>query len=479
MPLSRLSVRLTAGFAIAFAVGLGVLAAGALGYLWRESGRRIEARLTALTRQVNQSLQRELGDAPDSSLAYAADEVVSEWPSNNDSFAIVDEAGRVVAIADRAHAGDSLSAALARAGGGSRFAFTHAGEPFRAVVTPATTFRDGAHAWTSRVIAFRFAEGIEGDAELLAGTIAVAFPLIIVLSLLPGYVLARRALKPMNELRHAIAAMAPDDLAQRLPVRAPTDEIGALAAEFNALLGRLDAAQRRNRRFVREAAHQIRTPLTLVLGEAGNELTAAPAADRAHEALARIRLAAEQMRRRVDELFLLAEAQAGASFRTEDDVELDDLVLQCTDLMRARATSLGRALAIGRAEEAVVRGNAPLLHEALVELIENACRHGTADAPITVSAVREGDHVALSVESAGPEFDPGLVDDGEVPARLGLPIVEWIARGHGGELQLTRIAGLNRMSMSLSPRRADVDGTPSAQALRKLENTRSDLNSSG
>src|SRR5471032_1570261 len=101
--------------------------------------------------------------------------------------------------------------------------------------------------------------------------------------------------------------------------------------------------------------------------------------------LGRIRTAAEQMRRRVDELFLLAEAQAGEKARLEDDVELDGLVLDCTDLMRERASALGRSLAIGRAEHSVVRGNAGLLQEALVELMENACRHGSSGIPITVS----------------------------------------------------------------------------------------------
>src|SRR5476651_5098 len=120
--------------------------------------------------------------------------------------------------------------------------------------------------------------------------------------------------------------------------------------------------------------------------------------------LGRIRTAAEQIRRRVDELFLPAEAQAGEKVRLEDDVELDGLVLDCTDLMRERASALGRSLAIGNAEHVVVKGSAPLLQEALVELIENACRHGSTETPVTVSCSATSDGASLEVSSGGDEF---------------------------------------------------------------------------
>ncbi|MGH7656117.1 MAG: sensor histidine kinase, partial [Gemmatimonadaceae bacterium] len=216
-------------------------------------------------------------------------------------------------------------------------------------------------------------------------------------------------------------------------------------------LQRLDDVQRRNRGFIREAAHQIRTPLTLVLGEAGHELAATSTTpDRMRATLSRIRTAAEQMRRRVDELFLLAEAQAGEKVRLEDDVELDGLVLDCTDLMRERASSLGRSLAIGKAEHVVVRGSAPLLQEALVELIENACRHGSAGAPVTVSSAAAAGGATLEVTSGGEAFVLAPRQDTGAPDGLGLPIVEWIARAHGGELKIQREGKLNVITMVLT-----------------------------
>jgi signal transduction histidine kinase len=450
VPLSRLRLRLAAGFAVAFALGLGVLAAGALGYLWRESTRRLDARLAAVADGVARNLARQLNETPDSSLAFAANEVVKEWPANDDAFGIVSDRGMLVAGVNRAGALDPVIGAWSRGGGASRLSVPHGDQDFRVVAVPAATFHARGHEWRFGVVAYGSTEGIEGDAELLGGTLAIAAPLIALLSLVAGYLLARRALRPVDALAGSIAAIAPTDLSRRLPVREPRDEIGTLAGEFNSLLERLDEAQRRNRGFVREAAHQIRTPLTLVLGEAGHELAAGESsAERMRATLGRIRAAAEQMRRRVDELFLLAEAQAGERVRLDDDVELDGLVLECTDLMRARASALGRSLAIGRAEHIVVRGNEALLKEALLELLENACRHGTVAAPVTVSAHAAAGRGVIDVESAGPPFALPPASGRTTPEGLGVAIVQWIALAHGGELRLAREGQCNVVSLVL------------------------------
>jgi signal transduction histidine kinase len=315
---------------------------------------------------------------------------------------------------------------------------------------PDASFHAKGHAWRFGIVAFSSTQGIERDSELLGGALAIAAPLIALLSLAAGYLLARRALRPVDALTGSIAAIAPDDLSRRLPVPAPQDEIGALAAAFNALLERLDEAQRRNRGFVRETAHQLRTPLTLVLGEAAHELAASESsAERMRATLGRIRNAAEQMRRRVDELFLLAEAEAGERVRLDDDVELDGLVLECTDLMRARASSLGRSLALGRAEHIIVRGNEALLKEALLELLENGCRHGTSDAPVTVSAYLEAGKGVVAVESAGQPFELPAAS-GRTPSEgLGVAIVQWIALAHAGELRLAREGVRNTVALVL------------------------------
>ncbi|MFI5232252.1 MAG: HAMP domain-containing protein [Gemmatimonadales bacterium] len=456
MALSQLRLRLAAGFAFAFLVALAILATIALGYIWNESTRRLDKHLDASADGVAAAMGRVLGETPDTSLAHAANEVVREWPPTGDMFAIVDDTGAMVAGVGPRDVIDRVLKSWARARA-PQFGVDQPGDDYRASVLRATLPRARGVPLKFGVVAFNSIEGIDSDTHLLAVALSVAAPLIVLLSLAAGYALARRALRPVDELGLAIARIAPTDLSQRLPVGDARDEVATLAAEFNTLLQKLDDAQRRNRGFIREAAHQIRTPLTLVLGEAGHELaTTSTTPERMRGTLGRIRTAAEQMRRRVDELFLLAEAQAGEKVRLEDDVELDGLVLDCTDLMRERASALGRSLAIGKAEHVVVRGSAPLLQEALVELIENACRHGGADAPVTVSSAATPGGASLEVTSGGETFMLAPRQETAAPDGLGLPIVEWIARAHGGELTLQRVSGLNVVTMSVRGRTAEA-----------------------
>jgi len=447
--LSRLRLRLAAGFAIAFLVALAIFATVSLGYLWSESTRRLDRRLDAAADGVAAAVGRVMQESSDTSLAHAANAVARGWPPTADPFVIVDDADAIVAgVGPR----DVMMRVLAEwpAARSPHFAVDRPHDDYRASGLRATLPRAAGPPLRFGVLAFSTLEGIDSDTHLLAVSLAIGAPLIVLLSLVAGYALARRALRPVDELGAAIASIAPADLSRRLPAGDARDEVASLAGAFNDLLEKLEEAQRRNRGFIREAAHQIRTPLTLVQGEAGHALeTANATTERMRGALARIRTAAEQMRRRVDELFLLAEAQAGEPVRLEDDVELDGLVLDCTDLMRERATALGRTLAIGAAEHVVVRGSAPLLQEALVELIENACRHGSADAPVTVSCAASGGSPALEVSSGGESFGTAPRDGSEAPGGLGLPIVEWIARAHGGALRVSRDGPLNVVTMTL------------------------------
>ncbi|MEP7382289.1 MAG: HAMP domain-containing sensor histidine kinase [Gemmatimonadota bacterium] len=429
MPTSHLRVRLAAGFALAFGVGLSLLAMGALGYLWRESHRRLDAHLAAVANGVAEAMLRELRETPDSSMAYAASEVRLEWPVPTDRWVIASADFRVLSATDSAALTMRMVSA-SRTAGTPHFTLTVGEGDLEAMTEVTPRAPDAGHDWEYRVIAWSSTEGIEQDIAWLASILAVATPLLILFSLGAGYLLASRALQPARDLGTAIAALASDALSHRLPTGGADDEIGTLAREFNRLLERLEVSQERNQRFVREAAHQIRTPLTLVLGEAEVERNHADLDPvRARAAIQRIQTAATVMRHRVDELMLLAEAQAGTRPRLEEVVELDGLALECTDLMRARAASLGRTLALGTVVPVAVRGNSQLLREALLELLENGCRHAGSAASVTTEVLAIGDDRAtISVSSV---CDASAPTDSQ-GSGLGIQIVHWIAGVHGG-----------------------------------------------
>jgi signal transduction histidine kinase len=245
--------------------------------------------------------------------------------------------------------------------------------------------------------------------ERLALWLIISAPIVMLLALGGGYVLASQALRPLRAMTEQITAIDPLALDSRLPVRAPPDELDALAEQFNGLLERLRRAQARNRRFLAQAAHQIRTPLTVIRGESGLGLERPRTVEEHNELLRRVARAADQMTHRVDDLFLLAQAEAGDRPPVRDQVDVDGLVLDCVDLMRGRAAALGRRLELGAMDPAEIRGNEPLVREAVLELLENACRHGNAERPIRVSTRNGGAMACIEVTSSGDQ----------VPARAG------------------------------------------------------------
>lgn len=467
MYVSRLRLRLAGGFALAFAVGLALLAAFGLTYVSRESTRRLDLRLEVVTNEAWISFFREIEETPDSSFAYIAQQVVSEWSDKEDAFLLIDSTSALAATLDpdgRAARVNADPRTRAKFSGLPAIIESNNGMPHlrMRIVDTAVTIRAPGQTVNKRtpfrVVTFISTEDAEADARTLSVLFAVSLPIILVMSLFAGYLLAGRALQPVRNLGNAMAAIAPDDLNTRLEVDGSRgDEVSAVATEFNALLARLQDAQARNVQFVREAAHQIRTPLTLVLGEASHALgdgNANLSSDpvRVHATLTRIRSAAEAMRRRVDELFLLAESRAGETVRLEQQVELDGLVLECTDLMRARARDTGHRLAIGTADAAVVQGNSSLLQEALLELLENACRYGSTTDVIAVSCrvtqTESARQVVLGVASGGAPFElPAVRTDENLGTGLGLSIVRWVASSHHAVMRLQRRDNMNHVEL--------------------------------
>jgi signal transduction histidine kinase len=424
MPLSRFRLRLAGWFALAFLAGLLLLSLTLFLYSHRASDRRFTGELATMAGQLAGAIRLEYADAPDKGLAAAASAALEEWPVRPEAFGVYQAEGRRLGVTGPPALVRWLPDSLGSVAGGAR---DLPGTRPRVRLVPV---RSGNPPLT--VVAASTTERLDAETRAFALWLLVSVPITVLLSFVGGYVLARQALHPVSRLEQAIGEIAPDALDRRLPVSGRPDELDRLAARFNTLLERLQQSQAQNQAFLQQAAHQIRTPLTLVLGETDLALehTRTPAAR--VEALRRIRLAATQMRRRVEELLLLARASAGERAPLTDMVELDGLILECADLMRGRAQALGARLELGRMEPIVVRASEPLLREALIELLENACRHGGHDSPVSISVSSRGPAARVEVANGmagGIQPEPAADDRG-----LGLQVVRWIAAEHGGRL---------------------------------------------
>jgi signal transduction histidine kinase len=423
MPLSRLRLRLAGWFALAFLAGLLLLSVSLFLYAHHQSDRRFTLDLANQARDLAAAVRVEESETPKLGLDGAIREALDELPNRTEAFGVYGLDGHRIGTGGppslRKWLPDSLPATDLQPK-----VFRTRRPHIRLVPISGADpdFRIAAIGTTRR---------LDAETDAFAFWLAVSIPFTVLVSLVAGYLLSRRALIPVSHLEHAIDQIAPEGLDRRLPVRQPPDELDQLAVRFNALLERLQDSQAQNQRFLQQAAHQIRTPLTLVLGETELALERAHTAEARGEALRRIRIAATQIRRRVEELLILARASAGERAPLADAVELDGLALECADLMRSRAHALGRRLELGRVDPVVVTASEPLLREAVVELLENACRHGVGASPVRLSVFQEQGHAVIEVANSVQH----AWGSGDVSGQgLGLQVVRWIAAEHGGRL---------------------------------------------
>lgn len=404
MPVSRLRLRLATAFGAALVVGLGALDLGLFMYLRQQADRRLASQTQLAADEFVLAVQRELLDTPND-LPTSASEALKEWPADSNAFVVYNRAG-----ARSAEGGDRRLTLLA---------------------PPAARIPSGRPVWD-------VPRGSEGEVRLAVARSAGPPPFTVVV------------------VRSTVGLHAANaKLAWWLAFSAPLVILLALAGVYVLrLVERLSDAQARNRRFLAQVAHQLKTPLTVIRGESGLGLERPRSVEEYRDLLRRVALAAEQMTHRVDDLFLLAQAAAGDRPPLKDHIELDGLVLECVDLMRGRAGALGRRLELGIVEPAVVTGSEPLVREAVLELLENACRHGDAAAPIRIAALGNGTGARIEVASRGAPIPAAVLNDGqgERPDRpgLGLSIVRWIAGVHGGRLECRREADVNTLVLGLS-----------------------------
>jgi two-component system OmpR family sensor kinase len=274
------------------------------------------------------------------------------------------------------------------------------------------------------------------DIAHTTGSLGVAVALsgagVVVLAAIAAAALTRRGLRPLSRLADAAGEIERTaDPSRRLPDPALADEVGQLTGVLNRMLASLEHARAGERRFLADASHELRTPVTALLGNV--DYAARHGADA--EVLADLRHDAERLARLVDSLLVLERAGAPGGGAREP-VALDEL---------ARSVTAERVV-LGTVDAVRVSGDRAALARAVGNLVENGLVHGPAEGVVTVSVVREGELARLTVRDEGPGPDPGEHDHlferfwrgdatSERPgAGLGLSIVAAIAAQHSGRV---------------------------------------------
>lgn len=291
---------------------------------------------------------------------------------------------------------------------------------------------------------------LEDSIQAYRGILALLGVGGLAVALLGGWAIAEGALRPIARMTDTAAAIAHSrDLSHRLPPPQHHDELGQLATIFNEMLTSIEAAYGAQQRFVSDASHELRAPLTAIQGnlELIRRHPEMPQIDQA-EALNEAERETGRLARLVADLLALARADAGVTLR-QGLVELDMLVLEA--FRTAQQLAHGQTLRLDPFEPAQVFGDEDRLRQLLLILLDNALKYTPAEGQVTLGLRRAGECAEIVVQDSGvgiaPEDLPHVFERfyRADPARgrdpggtgLGLPIARWIARQHGGDVLLS------------------------------------------
>jgi len=293
--------------------------------------------------------------------------------------------------------------------------------------------------------------------------LAIAAPVVILVSGVATYVLVHRSMRSVDDIRSRVAEITTSDLAERVPVPDSRDEIAALAETMNEMLARIQAGHEAQKRFVGDASHELRSPLTTIIS-ALEVVVAHPevlSGDQAGDLVGTTLMPeAQRMKVLIDDLLLLARADERGLDIAREDVDLDDLAGAELERLR-RETTLDVE---GELEPVRVTGDAAALSRMLRNLLDNAVRH--AASRVHVSVRRGADAVWVRVCDDGPGIPPEdrervfdrfvrLDSDRSRSAGgsgLGLAIVREIVAAHGGRVEIgTGIGTGTSVTVQLAP----------------------------
>jgi signal transduction histidine kinase len=259
-------------------------------------------------------------------------------------------------------------------------------------------------------------------------------------SVVAGWLLAGRALRPLRAITATARRVSGENLGERIALTGPADELKELADTFDGMLGRLDSAFASQRHFVANASHELRTPLAIMRTEVDVSLADpdATVADLRQMGDA-VRETIDRCERLIEGLLMLARSEAATG--REEPADLAALAADCITDLHARAGE-ARVELRDDLSPAWTRGEPALLERMIANLIDNGIRYNEPDGWLRVSTRTDGGRVRLTVANGGPRIDPAAaatltepfrrLDRGTSGFGLGLSIVRSVAEAHGG-----------------------------------------------
>ncbi|MEO8658305.1 MAG: ATP-binding protein [Bryobacteraceae bacterium] len=448
--LNSVRLRLTLWYAGVLALVLVLFAAGVYQVFERAALARLDSELDSAMQVISLSLRHEIeehkGQWPGEEAFRGVMQSMHEGSFPRQGIAVYQGSRQVARKASY----DGLAPPSEFAVKGQRY-FTLAGNSRVAAGEVDVPEVAGAY----RVVVAERMDSMLAELALLRRTLSVLVPLAVALAALVGYLLARKSLQPVVAMSNAADRIGSSNLAMRIEVANPRDELGGLARTFNRLLDRLQASFERQRQFMADASHELRTPVSIALTAAQVNLSGPdrPASEY-REALEMIEKQMARLTRVVNDLFLLARTDSGAPALHRRWFALEETVAESVLAARLLGASKRQDVTCAEMSRSPFDGDEDLIRQLLMLLLDNAIKHTPAASRIYVTLKRDGDQYRIGVADSGTgipaEAQTSIFERfyrvdkarsrsanwGSGGAGLGLSIGRWIAEAHGGRLEL-------------------------------------------
>lgn len=303
-------------------------------------------------------------------------------------------------------------------------------------------------------VGFPSAVGREVLSRLLT-IFSILTPVVVFLALAGGWFITGALLNPVRRISQTAKRITAENLGARIPPRAVDDELGELITTMNGMIGRLQESFGQMRQFLMNVAHELRTPLTIIKGESELALSRQLTQDEARELLSSHLRESVRMSRIVDELLLLAKAEAGQITLDKTRVNLDRLLADLHEDALILAAGQELTVSLGSNPPLVVTGDQARLRQLLRILLTNAIQYTEPGGTIRIESGRTDrdaeiriidDGIGIPAESLDRIFEPffrtdAARDRSHSGSGLGLPIARWIAHSHHGEIRVQSSIG--------------------------------------
>jgi heavy metal sensor kinase len=291
-------------------------------------------------------------------------------------------------------------------------------------------------------------ESITAVMSQLFDTLAWMSPLVMLIAVIGGTILAKKSLAKVNKVTETVKRITVERLHDRIPEPEINDEIGNLISTFNAMISRLDSSFEQMKQFSADASHELRTPLTVIRTQLESALDSRRSPAELKKIVAHCLDETIRMSSTIENLLLLAKSDAGQVTVRNDKVMLQKLMEEMYEESIILASTKSITVQLQKADPAMILGDEQRLRQMLLNLIDNAIKYSQYNGAINLSLVKNNGRATITVADNGigipAEEVPRIFDrfyrvdrarSREMGgAGLGLSITRWIVQAHGGNL---------------------------------------------